>query len=80
MVDRAAGWIIGLAFYLTTSRPPDNSDVDDDHKRARVFNEHGENTFRKATASVIHCVGGDGLGVITAMIVAREPGDNHGLR
>ena len=29
------------------------------------------NWFRQTTGADIHCVGGDGLGIITAMILAR---------
>ncbi len=35
------------------------------------FYQYASSTWRKVTGSVIHCVGGDGLGVITGMVFAR---------
>ena len=35
---------------------------------------HRSSMFSKVTGSVIHCVGGDGLGIVTAMVIARLAG------
>ena len=80
-VDRAVQWawpiivfyfsVIGIALYLLTSRPPGIQDVEDDHEQKKVFARYASKTYRKVTGSCIHCVGGDGLGIITAMIIAR---------
>jgi hypothetical protein len=62
--------VVGIALYIWTCRPP------------RIGPKHGEEEkkahhayvttdFRRVTGSVIHCVGGDGLGIITAMVIAR---------
>lgn len=83
-VDLAVKWawpiilvffsLIGLAFYLTTSRPPRIGEVASDDEQAKVFAEYSASTFRKVTGSVIHCVGGDGLGIVSAMVLARVTG------
>ncbi len=62
--------VLGLAFYLVASRPPGISEVEGDEAKER-YDRYASNTFRKVTGSVIHCVGGDGLGIITAMVFAR---------
>ncbi len=66
--------VIGLAFYRATSRPPRIGEYRDEAAKRRAFEEYAQSTFRKVTASVIHCVGGDGLGIMTAMILARLVG------
>lgn len=64
--------VVGLAFYWATSRPPSIGRFgDDEAAKKRVFREYADSTFRKVTASVIHCVGGDGIGIMTAMVVSR---------
>lgn len=62
--------VIGLALYLWTCRPGNIGDVPEDEK-ADVHHDYVSKSFRKVTGSVIHCVGGDGLGIMTAMVVAR---------
>lgn len=64
--------VLGLAFYLLASRPPKIQDVDDDRKE-EVFSEYASNPLRKVTGAVIHCVGGDGLGVVTTDVVSAGP-------
>jgi hypothetical protein len=58
--------VIGLAFYLGTSRLPRIGEVEGDEAMER-YNDYVSSMFRKVTGSVIHCVGGDGLGIISAM-------------
>lgn len=65
--------IVGLGVYLATSRPPGIGGLADDAKKER-FTAYGKQPFRKTTDAVIHCVGGDGLGIMTAMVVARLAG------
>jgi hypothetical protein len=38
---------------------------------ARAHHAYVDHTFKKVTGSVIHCVAGDGLGIIFAMVVLR---------
>lgn len=52
--------VIGLLLYVVTARP-----------RGAGFHTRPPSTFRAVTDSVVHSVGGDGLGIITAMLVAR---------
>lgn len=67
--------IIGLALYLVAARPP-NIAKKTGEENERAFKEFARSPVRKVTGSVIHCVAGDGLGIITAMVVARLVGMN----
>lgn len=67
--------IIGLGLYLGTARPPHVGQLQGEAKKA-AFKEYAKSPFRKVTGSVIHCVAGDGLGIVTAMIIARLIGMN----
>lgn len=62
--------VIGLLLYWWTCRPGNIGSVPDDQKED-VHHRYVDKAFRKVTGSVIHCVGGDGLGIMTAMVVAR---------
>lgn len=62
--------VIGFAAYLATSRPPGiGGKRDDDAKK--LYQEYADTELRRVTGSVIHCVAGDGLGIISAMVFAR---------
>lgn len=63
--------VLGLLFYWWTCRPPGIGKVKDDEEQKEVHHHYVTTQFRKVTGSVIHCVGGDGLGIMTAMIIAR---------
>ena len=68
---------IGLALYLATARAPGIGDLDDDDAKMERHNEYVRgSSIRRTTGSVIHCVGGDGAGIMTAMIMARVFGLN----
>ncbi|MGK7295646.1 MAG: DUF4396 domain-containing protein [Candidatus Wenzhouxiangella sp. M2_3B_020] len=79
-VDPAVKWawpiivfffsIIGLGFYLWTTRPP-NIGKKSGEEAEKAFKEYVSPMPKKVAGSVIHCVGGDGLGIMTAMVVAR---------
>jgi hypothetical protein len=56
---------VGLLLYVSLAR----------NSRSGVDVEQGV-SFRSVNASVIHCVAGDGLGIVSAMIVARALGMN----
>jgi hypothetical protein len=62
--------IVGLGLYLWTCRPSGIAEKTGDDKKA-THHAYVSTTFRKVTGSVIHCVGGDGLGIMTAMVIAR---------
>ncbi len=63
--------LIGLALYLWTCRPPGIADVEDEREKQEVFKAYASSTPKKVIGSATHCVGGDGLGIITAMVLAR---------
>ena len=62
--------VIGLGLYWWTCRPSGIAEMDD-AKKAEVHAEYVDNDFYKTNGALIHCVGGDGLGIMTAMIVLR---------
>lgn len=73
-----AGWpiivtffsVIGLALYLWTCRPP-NIGQKRGEEAKQVHHDYVKPRWKKVVGSVIHCVGGDGLGIVTAMVIAR---------
>ncbi|MBW7851677.1 MAG: DUF4396 domain-containing protein [Rhodospirillales bacterium] len=62
---------IGIVLYLVTSRPSDIARYEGHEAKMKRFTEYSQPTWRKVVASAIHCVGGDGLGIMTAMVLAR---------
>lgn len=62
--------IIGLALYFWTCRPAGVGDMSESEKKDRHA-EYVDNPVYKTMGALIHCVGGDGLGIVTAMIVLR---------
>ncbi len=66
--------LVGLALYLVTSRPPGIGAVQGRMEKMRRFTEFSKPRWRKVVASATHCVGGDGLGIMTAMAGARLMG------
>ena len=67
--------LIGLLLYLFTCRTPGIANLKDDVKK-KVHNKYVTSVFNKVTGSVIHCVAGDGLGIMTAMVIGRCVGLN----
>ncbi len=63
--------VIGIALYLASSRPSDIGDYAGREEKMRRFTEYSRPKWRKVVASAAHCVGGDGLGIMTAMVAAR---------
>lgn len=66
--------VLGLLLYWGASRPPGIAEAEAEGEGERAFSEYAAARWRKVTGSVIHCVGGDGLGIVTAMIFARISG------
>ena len=62
--------VLGLALYWWSCRPPDIAHFSGEEARRRHTNFVSAR-WKKVTGSVIHCVGGDGLGIISAMVVTR---------
>lgn len=65
--------IVGLLLYLLTSRPAD-AGRQQGRDAMKRFTDYSQPRWRKVVASATHCVGGDGLGIITAMVIARVAG------
>lgn len=73
-----AGWpiiifffsIIGVALYLITCRPPSIGRKRGEEAQ-KAHHAFVESMFKKVTGAAIHCVAGDGLGIVTAMVIAR---------
>lgn len=63
--------IVGVVLYHLVSRPPDIGRYEGREAKMRRFTEYSRPTWRKVVASAAHCVGGDGLGIMTAMVAAR---------
>ncbi|HEY1179893.1 MAG TPA: DUF4396 domain-containing protein [Phytomonospora sp.] len=62
--------VIGLTLYWWMCRPPHIGEKRGDEAR-RAFEEYVKPTYKKVNGSIVHCVGGDGLGIVSAMILAR---------
>ncbi len=81
-----AGWpiififfsVVGLVLYLWTCRPGGmsfvKSEVNQKISDKKYHHRYVSSTFSKVTGSVIHCVAGDGLGIMTAMVIGRNMG------
>ena len=63
--------VIGLVLYFVTSRPSDIGRHHGHEAKMRRSTEHSKPRWRKVIGSAAHCVGGDGLGIMTAMVAAR---------
>lgn len=66
--------ILGIVLYLVTSRPKGIGRITDQHEKMKVFTDYSKPKWRKVVASATHCVGGDGLGIMTGMVIARLMG------
>ena len=66
--------LVGVALYLVTSRPGDIGRVQGRKAKTERFTQYSKPTWRKVVASATHCVGGDGMGIMTAMVFARVEG------
>lgn len=65
--------VFGVALYWWTCRP---SRIEDTPRQEQehVHHEYVDTMFRRVTGAVIHCVAGDGAGIVTAMVIARHTG------
>jgi len=63
--------VIGLLLYRWTCRPPGIDDETDGEHKEALFKAYASPVHKKVIGSAIHCVGGDGLGIMTAMVLAR---------
>lgn len=63
--------VIGLALYLLVGRPPRIRKRRSMGEGAAATDQHLARTGVKVAGSVAHCVAGDGVGIVTAMVIAR---------
>ncbi len=63
--------IIGFVLYIWTCRPSRIGHIQNREEQAQVHHRYVTTHFRRVIGSAIHCVGGDGLGIMTAMVIAR---------
>jgi hypothetical protein len=62
---------IGLALYLATARAPGIAHARSEEEKKKLHNAYERSMVRRVNGAVIHCVAGDGLGIMTAMVLAR---------
>ena len=65
---------IGLALYVLSCRPKHIGSIKKqagENQAKRAHHEFTIDTWKKVVGSDIHCVGGDGLGIMSAMVVTR---------
>jgi len=66
--------LLGLALYFGTARAPGISRMKRDEEKQQAHDALEENMFRRVNGAVIHCVAGDGLGIMSGMVIARATG------
>lgn len=72
------GWIvitiffsfIGLWLYLKSCSPPGIQNYKGEEAKT-LHHNYVDVIWKKVIGSLIHCVGGDGLGIMTAMVISR---------
>ena len=62
--------VLGVALYMLSARAPGIDKLDEDGKQ-RAHDRYERDMFRRVNGAVIHCIAGDGLGVMTGMVIAR---------
>jgi Na+/melibiose symporter-like transporter len=66
--------VIGVALYVLSCRPRHIGSIRNragEEEARRAHREFTADTWKKVVGSDIHCVAGDGLGIVSAMIVMR---------
>jgi hypothetical protein len=66
--------VIGLALYFLTARAPGIGNIKDEKEKERLHTRYEMNMWRRVNGAVIHCVAGDGAGIMTGMVIARAAG------
>jgi hypothetical protein len=62
--------VVGIALYVWCCRPSGIGAMARE-ERDEVYRRYAASTPKKVIGSAAHCVGGDGLGIISAMVLAR---------
>lgn len=63
--------VLGLALYFGAARAPGIAKLKDEKAKEKAHLDYEKNMYRRVNGAVIHCIAGDGLGIITAMVIAR---------
>ena len=66
--------VIGLALYWLTARAQGIEDLATREAKQRAHDRYQQSMLRRVNGAVIHCVAGDGLGIMTGMVIARLAG------
>ncbi len=66
--------LIGLALYWLTARAPGVEDLNTREAKQRAHDRYQQSMLRRVNGALIHCVAGDGLGIMTGMVIARLAG------
>jgi hypothetical protein len=66
--------VIGIALYFLTARPPEVAELHSQEEKKRARDRYEEAMWRRTNGAVIHCVAGDGFGIMTGMVIARAAG------
>ncbi|WP_064735884.1 DUF4396 domain-containing protein [Azohydromonas australica] len=63
--------VLGLALYFATARAPGVARARGAEEKKRLHDAYEQSMLRRVNGAVIHCIAGDGLGIMTAMVIAR---------
>ncbi len=63
--------VIGLALYWGTARAPGIGGKESQEEKKKLHHAYEQSMWRRVNGAVIHCVAGDGFGIMTAMVIAR---------
>jgi hypothetical protein len=63
--------VLGLALYFASARAPGVAEARDEREKKKLFDDYERSMLRRVNGAVIHCVAGDGLGIMTGMAIAR---------
>jgi hypothetical protein len=66
--------VVGLALYFATARAPGIGQMRSPEEKRAAHHAFERAMWRRVNGAVIHCVAGDGIGIMTAMVIARATG------
>jgi len=66
--------VIGVVLYFATARAPGIAEAANEVDKQTLHDRYEEKMWRRVNGAVIHCVAGDGFGIMTAMVIARAAG------
>jgi len=66
--------LLGVGLYFATARVPGIGKLAEGTEREQAHARYERSMFRRVAGAVIHCVAGDGIGIMTAMVLARAAG------